>query len=224
MINTNKNIFYFASSFGYSYSKSYDNNKAITQTKVIVRINGENNFHRVHDSMKQAEHKRRSHKMQAELKKFDGGYIAHFERNLKHPVAKVWSYLTENELLKKWFSELHIDELREDGKIMFDMQDGTFEKFTILELKTHSVLEYTWGDDQVRFELNEKSEGCLLVLEEKIKTITDHTPKDLAGWHVCLDVIAALLNDEAIEREEEWKKWYPTYVAAVKNISETKTS
>ncbi|WP_028778176.1 SRPBCC family protein [Shimazuella kribbensis] len=156
--------------------------------------------------------------MQAELKKFEGGCIARFERHLKYSVAKVWSYLTENELLKTWFSELHIDELREGGKIKFDMQDGTFEAFTILELKKLSVLEFTWGSDQVRFELHKNPEGCLLVLEETIKTITNHTPKDLAGWHVCLDVIAALLDDETIERDKEWKKWYPKYVEATNQI------
>lgn len=51
---------------------------------------------------------------------------------------------------------------------------------------------------------------------EKIKMITNHTPKDLAGWHVCLDVIHALLDGRSIaSREDEWKKWYEKYVEAV---------
>ena len=78
------------------------------------------------------------------------------------------------------------------------MQDGTFEDLTIVELKIPSVLAYTWGEDVVHFELNQEPDGCRLVLTEKIKTITPHTPRDLAGWHVCLEVISALLDGRTI--------------------------
>jgi len=71
----------------------------------------------------------------------------------------------------------------------------------------------------VRFELHPESAGCRLILIEKIKTMTDHTPRDLAGWHVCLDVIRALLDGKIIEnRKAEWEKWYPKYVEAVNKI------
>jgi uncharacterized protein YndB with AHSA1/START domain len=157
----------------------------------------------------------------AVVQKIENGYTARFERRLKHSVEQVWSMLTENEKLSKWFSELRIDDLREGGIIKFDMQDGTFEEMEILELKMYSVLEYTWGEDIVRFELYPEPESCRLVLIEKIKTITNHTPKDLAGWHVCLDVINALLDGRTIEsREEEWKKWYEKYVQAIAKVSE----
>jgi uncharacterized protein YndB with AHSA1/START domain len=151
--------------------------------------------------------------MLAVIQQVENGYTARFERHLKHSVEKVWSSLTENEQLAKWFSELSIDDLREGGVVKFDMQNGTFEEFEILELKWHSVLEYTWGDDQVRFELYPEAEGCRLVLIEKIKRITAHTPRDLAGWHVCLDVIEAMLEGRTLEsRQDEWKKCYEKYV------------
>jgi hypothetical protein len=103
--------------------------------------------------------------------------------------------------------------------IKFDMQNGTFEEMEIIELKTYSVLEYTWGEDRVRFELNEESDGSRLVLIEKINKITDHTPRDLAGWHVCLDVINALLDGRAIEsRENEWKIWYEKYKQLTESV------
>ncbi|MOA13555.1 hypothetical protein D3C78_1336140 [compost metagenome] len=96
------------------------------------------------------------------------------------------------------------------------MGDGSFEKMTILELKPLSVLEYTWDKDRVRFELSGTDGGCRLVFIEKLAKITDHTPRDLAGWHVCLDVIAALLDDKAVgSRKEEWEKWHVEYREAV---------
>lgn len=157
--------------------------------------------------------------MLARIEKGETGYSATYERHLNHPVEEVWSYLTDNEKLPKWFSELRVDELREGGVIKFDMGDGTFDELSILELKINSVLEFSWWVDTVRFELSEESEGCLLKFIEKIHIITDHTPRDLAGWHVCLDVIEALLDGRTIERKEEWKIWYERYVKEIQKLT-----
>jgi uncharacterized protein YndB with AHSA1/START domain len=162
--------------------------------------------------------------MLAKIAKDRNGFTAKFERHYHHSVGEVWSWLTDNDKLPQWFSELRVDELREGGLIKFDMQDGTFEEMTILELKTNSVLEYTWGEDIVRFELKQEREGCCLFLIEKIQTITTHTPRDLAGWHVCLDVINALLDGRTIEsRKDEWEKWYEKYVQELDKFSDVYT-
>ncbi|GIN59007.1 hypothetical protein J8TS2_33260 [Lederbergia ruris] len=157
--------------------------------------------------------------MIATIKQVDDGYMARFERHFKHPVERVWAMLTENEKLKLWFPELAIEELREGGIIQFDMQDGTYEKMTITDYSPKSVLEFTWADDLVRFELYEESAGCFCIMKEKLQTITEHTPRDLAGWHVCLDVIQALLDGRVIEsRKQEWEKWYEQYKNAVNKV------
>ena len=70
------------------------------------------------------------------------------------------------------------------------------EKLKILDLKLNSVLEFDWFGDVIRFVLYPENDGCRLILLEKVKTITEQTKKDLAGWHVCLDVIIALLDGE----------------------------
>lgn len=157
--------------------------------------------------------------MLAVIESTEGGYCAIFERHLNHPINQVWGMLTENEKLETWFPELKADELREGGYIKFDMGDGTFEKMEILELTDEAVLEYTWGEDIVRFELAEEPNGCRLVLIEKINKLTDHTPRDLAGWHVCLDVIEKLLDGKTVNsRKVEWQKWYEQYVTAVEDL------
>ncbi len=158
--------------------------------------------------------------MLARIKKDKDGYIARFERHLHYSVKEVWSWLTENEKLVQWFTELSVDDLREGGSIKFDMQNGSFEEMKILELKMESVLEYTWGEDIVRFELGPELQGCQLVLIEKIKRVTDHTPRDLAGWHVCLAVVQALMDGKTFDsRSEEWTKWYEKYVQAFAGIN-----
>ena len=159
--------------------------------------------------------------MLAKIESVNSGYLAVFERHFNHSIEMVWAVLTENDMLAKWFSELRVDELREGGIIKFDMQDGTFEEMVITELKEQSVLEFTWDEDCVRFELHEASNGgCQLYLKEKINTMTDHTPRDLAGWHVCLEVINAVLDGRLYEsRKSEWEKWYQTYKQAVEKVN-----
>jgi uncharacterized protein YndB with AHSA1/START domain len=162
--------------------------------------------------------------MLAKIEKVEKGYIARFERHLKHSVETVWPWLTVNEKLAKWFKELRVDELCEGGFYKFDMQDGTFEELEIIELKMYSLLEFMWsGKDSVRFELYQEPDGCTLILKEKIEAVTNHTPKDLAGWHVCLDVIATLLDGRTLDsRDEKWRKWYEEYVQAMEKVSENK--
>jgi len=154
--------------------------------------------------------------MLANIEPAGEGYIAEFRRHLLHPIESVWTYLTDNEKLQQWFSELRVDSLREGGRILFDMQNGTFEEMTITSLEHNAVLAFTWGEDAVRFELNPMQDGCLLVMTETIHRITPHTPRDLAGWHVCLDVIASLLDGRDFEsREKVWKPLYEQYKEAM---------
>ncbi|MEK4358282.1 SRPBCC family protein [Paenibacillus sp. FSL M7-1455] len=146
-----------------------------------------------------------------------------FVRHLKHPVEKVWSFLTDNDKLKQWFSELRVEDLREGGTLSFDMQNGTYEYFEILELKPLSVLEYTWAENRVRFELHPEQEGCRLVFIETVAEVTDHTPKDIAGWDVCLDVIEALLDGRTIsQRKAVWEEKYPRYVEKFTELNRNK--
>lgn len=154
------------------------------------------------------------------LQKAENGYIALFERHFKHSTEEVWAYLTENEKLSQWFTELEVKDLRKHGLIKFNMPDGTHLDITITDLVPYAVMAYTWGEDQVRFELSSEPSGCQMLLKEDITTITSHTPKDLAGWHVCLDVIEALLDGTTIDRHAEWERMYGQYVQVVNEISE----
>ncbi|GGG72838.1 SRPBCC family protein [Paenibacillus radicis (ex Gao et al. 2016)] len=160
--------------------------------------------------------------MLANIQQVENGYSARFERSLKHSAQEVWAWLTENDKLAQWFAELRIDELRAGGTVKFNMGDGNFEEMEIFVCEPHSILEYAWAEDRVRFELHPEPEGCRLVLEETIHKIAEeHTAKDLAGWHVCLDVIGILINGGSIEpqaRRQEWETLYPLYVEAVASL------
>lgn len=126
--------------------------------------------------------------MLAVIDKQGNEYVVQFERYFSYSIEEVWSVLTENSKLKKWMSNLQIESLKTGGIIKFDMMDGSFINIDILECQVNSVLEFTWDKDRVRFEIHKEESGTLLLLKEYIHVLTDHTPKDIAGWHICLDL------------------------------------
>ncbi|MDN4593033.1 SRPBCC family protein [Polycladomyces subterraneus] len=152
--------------------------------------------------------------MLATVERIAGGYVARFERHLNHPVEKVWAALTQPEKLANWLADAVIEELKEGGKIelTFSKTEGNVVVCTITEVKPHSVLEYTWGDDRVRWELYPKQDGCLLVLKQIFYTINDQSAKDLAGWHVHTDILLSVLEGQLVEFSySRWEELYGKY-------------
>ncbi|WP_285397193.1 SRPBCC family protein [Lysinibacillus sp. fls2-241-R2A-57] len=160
--------------------------------------------------------------MLATIQKQQNNYVAKFNRPLSHSVEAVWTVLTENGKLQKWMNNLEIIDLRKNGKIHFNMNDGTdtYMEITITDYVEKEVLEFDWGKDTVRFELSPTSSGSKLVLLESIGELTEHTPKDLAGWHICLDLLSDLLNGTVHEEfpMEEWQQWFAEYKQLVDDV------
>lgn len=149
--------------------------------------------------------------MRAEIIRDGQGYTATFVRRFSQKKEEVWAMLTENAKLQQWFPELTIENLQKGGTLRFDFENGTYETMAILDYEEGEKFVYEWGKDTVRFEVSADNSGTQLVLTEALSTITPHTAKDLAGWHVCLDVVEALLEGKEIARQEEWEKEYPEY-------------
>lgn len=159
--------------------------------------------------------------MLAVIEKVDNGYIARFDRPLKHSSEKVWSALTHNDQLKVWMSNLQVEDLRINGNIRFNYNDGSgeFLNMKITDFNESSLLEFEWGEGRVRFEIIPMTDECLLVLKEYLPALNNHTPKDLAGWHVCLNILSALLDGIVMEfPKDEWEQWYEKYTHILKQI------
>lgn len=152
--------------------------------------------------------------MTASIRKMDDQVIAEFEREYPVEIDLVWRMLAENQYLQKWFADLEIQTLEEDG---------TFEEMTITSLSVPNVLEYTLGNDLVRFDVTPSKAGTHLIFKETISEVTDHTPKDITGWHICLDVIEAILsNEELPDRQLSYNEWYPVYEEKFTELTEEK--
>jgi uncharacterized protein YndB with AHSA1/START domain len=134
----------------------------------------------------------------------------------------VWRALTAPDALRAWAPFEADRDLGAPGAATLIMEaDGESERYacTVVHAEKEKLLEHTWGDDVLRWELEPIAEGTRLTLRH---TTPDRgwTPKTAAGWHICLDVMERLLAGEPIERvvgsaakEHGWVELNAAYAA-----------
>lgn len=149
--------------------------------------------------------------MTAEITKNPKGYSATFVRHFNHPPEKVWAMLTDNPKIHRWFSGLQMEQEGESGHLTLKLSHGNKKELSITDYEKGKTLAFEWGDYHVHFELTPDEQGTQLRMFETLPYITDHTTIDVAGWHVALDVMEAILDGRGIERTAEWERWYPEY-------------
>lgn len=144
----------------------------------------------------------------------DGRPALRFERRLRHPVAKVWRAITDPAELPAWFPWQVDIEARVGGRIAFTHPEraATAPDAVITELDPPHVFAYTWNDADLRFELTEDRDGCVLVFTH---TFGERPPaaKFAAGWHVSLDALEAVLAGEPVTGGD-WPVLHMRYVDA----------
>ena len=122
-----------------------------------------------------------------------GRTVLRFERALTHPPERVWRALTQLDDLRAWHpSPFELEPLL-GGTVRYLPPDGAaFGEGQVTEYDPPRVLAYTWGDDLLRWELEPRDDGSLLVLTH---TFDDRfkAARDAAGWHLCLDALVASL-------------------------------
>jgi len=152
----------------------------------------------------------------AELNRSGEGLTAYREVRYPYGKAEVWAFLTDNDRLSGWFDELRMGEAAEGGHYLFDMGEHGREKLEIFRFEPGETIEFDWFGDVVKFDLVVDNGSTVLAFKETVRKLTEQTVKDLAGWHVCLDVIGTLLAGRQPEnRHADWEKWHEAYSLAI---------
>jgi uncharacterized protein YndB with AHSA1/START domain len=120
-------------------------------------------------------------------------------RELRHPPAKVWRALTEPAHLREWAPFDADKSLGATGPVKLSTV-GTpmVSDSQVKRADEPRLLEYSWGEQQLRWELEPVGNGTRLTLWHNIDR--RFISMGAAGWHICLDVLDHLLQGEPIGR------------------------
>jgi uncharacterized protein YndB with AHSA1/START domain len=147
----------------------------------------------------------------------DGRWQLRFARRLPHAQDKVWRAITEPDHLAAWFPTTIEGDRAAGARLRFSFPGGVAEPIdgVMLAYDPMSLLELQWGPDIVRIELEPISEGTLLTLLDTLEE-RGKGARDGAGWHTCLDALAAHLDGAQQARHEmgRWKEVNQHYVNA----------
>jgi uncharacterized protein YndB with AHSA1/START domain len=146
----------------------------------------------------------------------DGGrWRLRFSRDLAHPQDRVWRAITEPEHLQAWFPHIIKGDWIAGAPLIFVEPGGRAPDSDgeVLAFVPQSLVEFRWGPDLLRMELEPSQGGCTLTL---LHTFGEQgkAARDAAGWHVCLDHLAAHLGDAAPPAAGRWAEVHPGYVEA----------
>ncbi|MET0344370.1 MAG: SRPBCC domain-containing protein [Polyangiales bacterium] len=138
-------------------------------------------------------------------------YVLRYERRYPHPSEKVWRALVEPEELRHWFPARIEGERRAGARLsfVFDGDEGPPLEGEVRVFEPPRVLEYTWDDEVLRWELHATREGCLLVFTTTFQARAK-APRDAAGWHMCLANLVRALGDAPAETPP-WAELYESY-------------
>ena len=117
------------------------------------------------------------------------------ERRYDHPIESVWRAVTSPDGLAAWFPTPARFDLREGGEVRFDMEGH--ETGSVVSVEPPHRLVFTWGQDQLAFELAEDGDGTVFVLTHSFDD-RGGAASFAAGWEGCLLVLMAVLDDRPL--------------------------
>src|SRR5262245_10409651 len=143
-----------------------------------------------------------------------------FVRDLRHPPQVVWKALTDPAQLREWAPFDADRDLGRTGEATLTMAGApTPESMTVVvrHARPPALLEYTWGTDLLRWELEPIPSGTRLTLRHTPEE-RSWAPKVTAGWHICLDVAERFLAGRPVGRivaeeakQHGWERLHQAY-------------
>ena len=122
-------------------------------------------------------------------------------RDLQHPPAQVWQALTDPAQLREWAPFDADRSLGSVGPVRLSTV-GTpkpqISETHVTRADPPRLLQYQWGDNDMRWQLEPHGAGTRLTLWHNIDR--GFMSMGAAGWHICFDVLARLLDGAPLGR------------------------
>ena len=123
-------------------------------------------------------------------------------RELRHSPEKVWQALTDPAHLREWAPFEADGSLGTVGAKVKLTTVGAptprVSETTVTRADAPKVLEYNWGGNDIRWELEAFGGGTRLTLWHNIDR--GFISMGAAGWHICFDVLDRLLSGQPMGR------------------------
>ena len=138
----------------------------------------------------------------AEVQKDGEKWTLALVRELRHPPAVVWEALTDPAHLREWAPFDADRNLGAVGTATFSTAGAPTPQVSEAQIRraeAPTVLEYTWGGQDIRWELEPLADGgTRLKLWHNIDR--RFIAWGAAGWHICIDVLDHLLANDPLGR------------------------
>jgi uncharacterized protein YndB with AHSA1/START domain len=137
----------------------------------------------------------------AEIRKDGDTWTLVLVRELRHPPAKVWQALTDPAQLHEWAPFDADRSLASVGPVKLTTV-GTptpqVAETRVTRADAPKLLEYRWGENDMRWQLEPVGDGTRLTLWHNIDR--RFISMGAAGWHICLDVLDRLVAGDPLGR------------------------
>jgi uncharacterized protein YndB with AHSA1/START domain len=138
-----------------------------------------------------------------------GRSLLRYERELAHPVDRVWRALTEPGELVGWLGAVELDPV-EGGRVEIrwlntdEQGNSAIARGTVTGWEPPRVLEFdTDIHGRLRWELEPVPSGTRLVFTADVALEPGYLTKVLAGWHFHLEALAEALDGHPVD----WPNW-----------------
>ena len=137
----------------------------------------------------------------AEIRKEGEKWTLIVVRELRHSPEKVWKALTDPASLREWAPFDADRSLAAVGPVTLStvgMPTPQISETRVTRAEAPHLLEYRWGDNDLRWQLESFGGGTRLTLWHNIDR--GFISMGAAGWHICLEVLDRLVADDRIGR------------------------
>ena len=138
----------------------------------------------------------------AEIRKEGEKWTLVLVRELRHSPEKVWQALTDSAHLREWAPFDSDGSLSTAGNTVKLTAVGApklvVTETTVTRAEAPELLEYNWGGNDLRWELEAFGGGTRLTLWHNIDR--RYIAMGAAGWHICFDVLDRLLDGTPLGR------------------------